>query len=109
MDAKSLDTCAAFALTLGVRRERAALVWAIKAYPREAALSPAVEIARERFRSALENLRLNGGADRAPPDFKDWLARQLENPPDDRLRPFFQSAWDECIAADWRMKVISDG
>jgi hypothetical protein len=45
------------ALGFGVRRERASLVYVIKLYPREAALSPAVAVARETFRAAMNDLR----------------------------------------------------
>jgi hypothetical protein len=39
----------------------------------------------------------------ASPAFKDWLTRQLENPPDERLRPFLQNAWDEMEATGWKV------
>jgi hypothetical protein len=45
------------ALGFGVRHERATLVYVIKLYPREAALSPDVATARETFRAALNDLR----------------------------------------------------
>jgi hypothetical protein len=45
------------ALGFGVRRERATLVYVIKLYSREAALSPAVAMARETFRATLNDLR----------------------------------------------------
>jgi hypothetical protein len=45
------------ALSLGVRHERATLVYVIKIYPHEAGLSPAVAVARETFRAALKDLR----------------------------------------------------
>jgi hypothetical protein len=44
---------------------------------------------------------------RSPQAFKIWLADQLANPPDERLRSFLQTAWDECEAADWRLSVIA--
>jgi hypothetical protein len=44
------------ALCFGVRHERATLVYVIKLYPHEAARSPAVAMAREIFRAALNDL-----------------------------------------------------
>lgn len=45
----------------------------------------------------------------APPAFRDWLAAQLKNPPDERLRPALQAAWDEMEAAGWRMPDTWEG
>jgi hypothetical protein len=44
---------------------------------------------------------------RSPQAFKVWLAGQLANPPDQRLRPFLQTARDECEAANWRLSVVA--
>lgn len=33
---------------------------------------------------------------RYPPAFRDWLAEQATNPPDEKLRPLFQSAMGGC-------------
>lgn len=51
-------------------------------------------------RRAMREYRRSG---RAPLAFRDWLAAQLKNPPDERLRPALQAAWDEMEAAGWRM------
>ena len=46
---------------------------------------------------------------RAPPAFRDWLAAQLKNPPDERSRLTLQAAWDEMEAAGWRMPDAWEG
>jgi hypothetical protein len=46
---------------------------------------------------------------RAPSGFKDWLAAQVANPPDERLRLFFQQAWDEMEASNWRAPPATTG
>jgi hypothetical protein len=57
-------------------------------------------------RRAVQEYRRSG---RAPPAFRDWLAAQLKNPPDERLRPAIQAAWDEMEAARWRMPDTWEG
>jgi hypothetical protein len=61
---------------------------------------------RAQNRRALSRMRPQ---DPAPPAFRDWIAAQLANPPDERLCPFFQAAWDEMEAADWRMGPVLAG